>query len=209
MGFNFNNRSNEYSLYNNVTSEFINLYGFTTSYIKTTKVNLDHIYNEIQNLRADNTSVFNINVYPENTAGYGDQNDLLSKFGILSFDSINLYVSASMISTVYPDVNFKNAISDLIVLPSKKVIEIIDIENQVPGVNNMFVYNNTKNVFLLKCKSYNFNHDEIVITDPNLTTDIPDFSHLFDLADKNVEKAEQDAQSTLVKTYDDVFGSLG
>lgn len=205
MAYNFNNYSNEYSLHNNQTSEMIDLYGFTTNYIKTTKVNLDKIFNDIQNLRADNASVYSLSVYPENSGGFDNQNDILSKFGIMSFDSINLYVSASAYSLIYPDGNFKNGISDLVVLPSKKVFEITDIENQTPGVNNMFVYNNQKNVYILKCRPYNYNHDEISVTN----TDIPDFTHLFDIANKDAERLEQDTQSTVVKNLDPVFGDIG
>lgn len=205
MAFNFNNYSNEYSLYNGVTAELIDLYGFGTTYIKTTKVNVDRIYNEIQNLRADNSSVYNINVYPENTSGFDNQNDILSRFGIMSFDTINLFISARTYITVYPDGMFKNGIGDLIILPSKKIFEITEIENQVQGVNNMFVYDNQKNVFVIKCKPYNYNRDEIVITDPS----VPDFGHLFDIADKEADEVEQNMQSTVVKNADPVFGDLG
>lgn len=206
MGYNFNNYSNEYALSGRLTNELINLYGFNVNYIKTIKVNLDRIYGEITNLRADNDSVYNLSVYPENTAGFNDQNDILSKFGIMSFDSINLFVSYSGYSEIYPDDNFKNGVGDLIVLPSKKVFEITEIDNQVAGVNNMFVYNNQKNTYLIKCKPYNFNHDEITITN---NVDIPDFTALFDIANKAADKVEQDAQTTVQKNIDDVWGDLG
>jgi hypothetical protein len=205
MGFNFNNNNNEYSLYNSLTSELINLYGFNTSYIKTEKVNMDVIFGEIQNLRADNSSIYNVSVYPENTAGFSDQNDILSKFGILSFDSINLYISSETFLTIYPDGNVQRSVGDLIVLPSSKVMEITELESQVPGINNMYVYNNQKNVYLLKCKPYNNNHDELTIT--NLP-DIPDFGALFDIANTTAEKTAQNVQSPTVKGLDAVFGDL-
>jgi hypothetical protein len=202
---NFNNYANEYSLYNGLTYEMINLYGFTTTYIKTIKVNMDMIFQEIQNLRANNSSIYSVNVYPENTGGFDSQNDILSKFGILSFDSINLYISAITYASIYQDGNVQHGIGDLVVLPSGKVFEITDIENQVPGMNNAFVYANQKNVYTLKCKPYQFNRDEITITDPS----IPDFGHLFDIANENANKIAQDTQSTVAKNIDTVFGDLG
>lgn len=205
---NFNNYANEYSLHNQLTNELINLYGFATKYIKTTKVNPDKIFNEIQNLRADDSSVFTINVYPENTSGFDNQNDILSKFGIMSFDTINLYVSSSTMLSIFPDGQVKNGISDLILLPSGKVFEITDIEHQVHGVNNMYVYDNQKNVYILKCKPYNYNHDEIVF-DSTITPDIPNFDALFDIAEKAVIKQEQETQSTVQKNVDAVFGDMG
>jgi hypothetical protein len=206
MSYNFNNYSNEYELSGRLTDEMINLYGFNVNYIKTTKVNLDRIYGEITNLRADNTSVYNLSVYPENSAGFNDQNDILSKFGIMSFDSINLFASYTGYSSIYPDDNFKNGVGDLVVLPSKKVFEVTEIENQVAGVNNMFVYANQKNTYILKCRPYNFNHDEITITN---NEEIPDFTALFNIANKTADKVEQDAQSTVQKNIDTVWGDLG
>jgi hypothetical protein len=169
-GYNFNNYSNEYSLHNSVTAEFINLYGFTLKYIKTTKVNLDSIFGEIQNLRANDSDIFEVSVYPENTAGFDNQNDILSKFGILSFDSINLFISASVLEPIHNN-QVQKAIGDLIVLPSGKVMEVTELEAQVPGVNNMFVYDNNKNVYMLKCKPYNYNHDEFNTT-TSITTSV-------------------------------------
>lgn len=206
MGYNFNNYSNEYQLHGNLTSELINLYGFVTKYIKTTKVNSDRIFNEIQNLRADNSSVYDLAVYPENTGGFDSQNDILSKFGIMSFDSINLFVSFSAISVIHTDGQIQRAVGDLIVLPSKKIMEITEVEAQVPGMNNMFVYDNQKNVYILKCKPYNNNRDEIIISDTSLN--IPNFDALFDIADKEADALEQNTQSKVVKHLDPVFGDM-
>ncbi len=205
--YNFNNYSNEYSLHNDITAEFIDLYGFKTTYIKTTKVNMDKIFGEIQNLRADNSSVYSVSVYPENTSGFDNSNDILSKFGILSFDSINLFISARTYEIVYPLGDVQKGVGDLIVLPSNKIMEITDVEHQVQGLNNMFVYGNQKNVYNIKCKPYNYNHDEIDVS--ATLPDIPDFGHLFDIANKEAEVTEQEVQSTVVKNADDVFGDLG
>jgi hypothetical protein len=207
MSWNLSNNATDYELSGNLTSEVIDIYGFSINYIKTQKVNMDKIYSEFTHLRADNDSVFQVSVYPENTAGFENHNDLFSKFGILGMDSTNLMISYNSLLKVYPDKQFQKGTGDLIVLPSKKVLEIVDIESQVNGLNNMFVYDNQKNVYILKCKPYNFNMDDINIT--TSPDEIPNFSLLFDIQNKSAEKLEQETQSKLVKNQDPVFGDLG
>jgi hypothetical protein len=206
MGFNFNNYGNEYTLSNNLTSELIDLYGLTVSYIKTEKVGATKTLSEYQFLRANNESVYKINVYPENTAGYDNQTDLLSKFGMLMFDNINMYISRNTFEIVFPNEDFLRAVGDLIVMPSKQIFEIADVEAQVPGLNNMFLFDNQKNVYLLKLKPYNYNQDQI-----NIVGDegIPDFSSIFDNQAKIDEKSDQQTESKIVKNMDPVFGDLG
>ena len=206
MGFNFNNYDNEYTLSDNLTAELIELYGLTVSYIKTEKVGKTKTLSEYQFLRADNESVYKINVYPENTAGYDNQNDLLSKFGMLMFDNINMFISRTKFETIFPDKDFLRAVGDLIVMPSKQIFEIADVEAQVPGLNNMFLYDNQKNVYSLKLKPYNYNQDQIDIVGD---IDIPDFSSIFDNQAKIDEKVDQQAESKAIKNMDPVFGDLG
>lgn len=206
MGYNFNNRTNEYTLSGNLTSELIDLYGLEVSYIKTQKVNSIRTLSEYQYLRADNDSVFKVSVYPENTGGYDNQNDLLSKFGMMMFDNISMYISKKTFSTVFEDLEFQKGVGDLIVMPSKQIFEIADVESQVPGINNMFLYSNQKNVYLLKLKPYNFNQDQINITNDDA---IPDFSAIFDNSIREEEKLIQETSSKSIKQLDPVFGDLG
>jgi hypothetical protein len=205
MSWNISNNLTDYTLSGNLTSEVIDIYGFSVYYIKTQKLNKDKIFSEFTHLSADNSSVFTVNVYPENAASFENHNDLFSKFGILNMDSIDLQISYNSFLTVYPDEQFQRGVGDLIVLPSKKVIEIVNVDSQVNGMNNMFVYDNQKNVFMLKCKPYNYNSDDINVAMP----EIPDFGTMFDVANKQAEKAEQESQSPVVKNLDSVFGDLG
>jgi hypothetical protein len=206
MAYNFNNNANEYELSGNLTAEMIDLYGLQVSYIKTEKVSKDKLLSEYRFLRADNDSVYKVMVYPDNTSGYDNQNDILSKFGMMMFDTISLYISARVFKTIFPDENYQTGINDLIVMPSQQIFEISEIEAQVPGLNNMFLYDNLKNVYTLKLKPYNFNQDQIEITDD---PDIPDFGAIFDMANKDIEKTVQNAESKAVKNLDNVFGDLG
>lgn len=208
MAWNLNNQTAEYSLHKNLSSEIIDIFGLTVTYVKTERANPDIIFGEHTHLRADNDSVFNVNVYPENTSGFENQNDLLSKFGLLSFDYVNLFISISSMSIIHTDLQFQKGVGDLIVLPSKKVFEITEIESQVQGMNNLFTTNNQKNLFLLKCKPYHYNNDEINIS-TSVAPDMPNLDTIFDIPLKNDEKVAQDTNSPVIKNIDPVFGDLG
>lgn len=205
-GFNFNNNANEYALHGSATAEMIELYGLQVTYIKMTKVNSDRLLSEYQFMRADNDSVYKVMVYPENTGTYNDQNDLLSKFGLLMNDSTPLFISRKYMDIIHEDGNYHHSVGDVIMMPSGQLFEVTELEAQVPGLNNMFTYNNTKNVFLLKTRAYTYNHDQVNITDD---PDIPDFDNLFGIETIAEEKAVQEAESKIVKNLDPVFGDLG
>jgi hypothetical protein len=205
MAWNLNNKSNEYRLSGKLSSEMIDIYGLNVTYIKTEKANPDLVLGEFTHLRADNSSVFHVNVYPENTAGFDNNNDILSKFGILNFDSVNLFISSIRYNEIYPDEDYQKGHGDLIALPSGKVFEITDIESQVMGLNNMYTYKNQKNVFMLKCKPFNYNRDEIAVDDINFES----LDTMFDIQETYAEKTAVEEQSTLLNNVDEVFGSLG
>ena len=205
MAWNLNNKPNEYNLSGKLTAELINIYGLEVSYVKTEQVNRDIVLGEFTHYRADDSSVFRVNVYPENTAGFDNNNDILSKFGILNFDSINLFISSVSMASIYPSGEYQTAHGDIIALPSGKVFEITEIESQVMGINNMYTYDNQKNVFLLKCKPYNYNRDEITTTDINLGS----LADAFDMEEFDAEKTAVEEQSTMLDNVDAVFGSLG
>lgn len=207
MSWNLSNNITDYNLNGLLTDELITITGFEVKYIKSVKMNKDKIFTEITHLKSDNESVFTVYVQPENAAGFDSHNDLFSKFGILNMDSIELHISSTSFLTVYPDKQFQNGVGDLLLLPSGKLIEVIDVNSQVNGLNNMFVYDNQKNVYTLKCKPYNYNFDEIAQIQSN--QDISDFGVLFDIENKTLDKIEQDSLSKIVKNLDPVFGDLG
>ena len=209
MAWNLNNKPREYELSGRLTAEFIDIYGLSVDYIVTEKVSQDLVLGEFTHMRADNDSVFRVSVYPENTAGFDNQNDLLSKFGILNFDSVNLFISSAKMALVHPDGNYQKAHGDIIVLPSGKFFEITDVENQVMGLNNMFTYSNQKNVYLLKCKPYNYNRDELNVSNLSSDLDLGNLDSIFDMEQQVLEKEATEEQSTKVDGLDPVFGDMG
>ena len=114
-------------------------------------------------------------------------------------------------------------VGDLILLPSGKYLEITSIEHQVPGINNQFVKNYSKNVFLVRCKTYSYNHDEsptqsdldenIILNDKGLEqvfgiigTDIDSPTEHGKETKETIRQKQED--SPLVKNVDAIFGYL-
>ena len=48
----------------------------------------------------------------------------------------------------------KEIVGNLIVLPNNKIMEITSADIAVPGINNLFTYNDAKSVYKLVCKPY-------------------------------------------------------
>lgn len=204
---NLNQTFKEYDLAGRITDEFISMYGIPVWYIITEQVNIDTVLNEFQYKKTSpNTYWQNIYAYPENTESF-DGNSLLSKFGMSSLESWSLFVSYNTLYSIYADVDLGKAVGDIIALESGKLLEITNVEFNVPGLNNMFNTQFQKNLFKLSCKSYYRNNDNITSPEP---IDIPDFSKIFNVPDFNInETSAQISQDDRVKGLDPIFAGLG
>ena len=204
MAWNLNNKKRDYELSRRVTNELIDMYGLEVKFVKTELVNIDDIFNESTNLKANLDNVFDVFVKPENPAMFEDGN-LLSKFGFSSVSSINLFISAKSVDMVFEDQKYiTNAVGCLIMLPSGKWLEVVSLEVQVPGINNMFLYNNQKNVFMLVCKPYSYNNDEIedvirAVSSDVYEDEVPDLTNIFNL--DIYEKKSNSNRRTKYKRY--------
>lgn len=163
-----NNKANEYNLYGSMTAELIDIYGFEVTYIKTNKLGKDEVIGDITNFSFNDS--LQIMVMPDNLDGVMEERgDFLNKFGFFTNDGINLYLSAdTMKNIVGEDLEFNKCYGDLIKLPSGKFLEIVSVEHQVPGINNQYVYSNIKKVFQFRCKSFNFNFDNLPPSAPEV-----------------------------------------
>ena len=95
-----------------------------------------------------------------------------SDFGFNTFDTMSTFLSAYEFERNSLDI--KTLLSSLIVFPSNKVLEITDVQHQVPGVNHLWSYSDEKSAYKLTLRTYEFRlHDE---TDGNLmsTTELGD-----------------------------------
>lgn len=218
MAWNLNNKSQDYKLSATLTNQLIDTTGVPVQYVKTTLIGVDSIFNEHTNITTDLSGVYEVYVKPENPEGF-DDNDMLSKFGFLSFTSINLFISHNSMEEIFPNIQeIPSTVGDLILLPSGKWLEIVDIEVKVPGINNMYVYKNQKNVYILKCKPYSYDNDQVegVVDQLSMENDeslsVPDLSDIFNMDIPQESKDVVEAESTKGDDTDlinPIFGELG
>lgn len=223
MSWNFNQKSVEYKLYGSLTDELINQFGLLVKYVVTNKMNGDLLLGEFSHMEANNDNLFDVYMYPEDTSGYQLANDVMAKFGMLNYDTVKMFISRNSLLQINQEGDPTKHYGDLVIMPSRKVFEITDIEDQVHGINNLFTMANEKNVYLLTLKPYNYNHDELNIqNEPYEQETIPDFGKYFDIPERETEKVVQNTASVydstssanngtgyLIKGLDPVFGDLG
>jgi hypothetical protein len=53
------------------------------------------------------------------------------------------------------EMDIKHVLGNLVILPNNKIMEITDCQFEVPGVNNLFTYNNYKSVYKFSLRPYN------------------------------------------------------
>lgn len=221
MPINFNNNKSEYELFGKMTSELIDSYGVFVTYLKTEFIEVDEVLGDIKSYAVTKPEqvIENIPLLPETPAGFENQDNLLSNFGLINLDSMDFFMSRETLDKIYPNGEFNKMAGDLIVLPSEKIMEITNIKSQTPGANNNFLYRNEKNVYQITCKTYAHKGDEISVEvkkpknynndDPSMTENLESLDELFNKLGEEAKKEQQDKQSTVVKNVDSVFGDLG
>lgn len=158
MNFNTNSKV-EYDLNDNLVNEMINLYGVQTKFLVVEKINKDIIFGDYSHIKTDSTKIFDIFVLPENTEDW-DENDYgFSQFGFTNVENINVFVSKRSFNNVFNDDNYLKIIGNLLVFPNNKIMEITNVSATVPGINNLFTYNDAKTVYKLTCIPY---HNKLI-----------------------------------------------
>jgi hypothetical protein len=212
MNFNFS-KGPEYQLNVTLTNELINLYGISTKFLVTEKINKDDlVFGDYTHLKTNSSSIFNVNVMPENSESYDSQGINFSSFGMINLDTINLFISRASIETIFGNNidgtnGFNGIIGNLIVLPNNKIVEITDVEFMVPGINNLYTNNDVKSVYKLFCKAYNnkliqeLDHVDISI-DPSVPYETLDnyFQELIDINQNIVTSTEVTPSVNVVQT---------
>lgn len=216
---NLNNKSADYELSGTLTAEVIDIFGLEVDLIPTDQVNIDNIFNETTVSTVDKEKIQKIMVKPENANSFDDDDDMLSKFGFTGMSSINLFVSNKSLDNIFEDINieFTKLVGDIIRLPSGKLFEVTNAKPQVEGVNNMFVYANQKNVFILACKPYTHNssnggvENTLIEHENELTgSTVDNLSEIFDLniQEETYEDIEGETTKEPNQVIDPVFGDL-
>lgn len=157
MSLNLNfSKSPDYSLTSRLTDEVISIYGINLKFVKITREGRETTFGDFSHLSADNESVYDIYGLPDNTENFDVSQYSFNSFAFNSFDFISIYVSTKDFQDDKINLPLKEIIGNLIVLPNKKVLEITNVEWNVPHANNLFTYDDMKCVYKLSLRPYEF-----------------------------------------------------
>lgn len=227
---NLNFKPKEYNLNGLQTEEVIRIYGICVKLILTSKIKQDQIFGDFSHFKADNTSVFQVYVMPENTDDFETNERSLVQFGLPLDGTVNFFISRITAYELYQkssntqneiDITQTNEIiqklhGSLIVLPSGKILEITKVDLDAVGANNSFLNAIDKNVYILYCRTYIHNSANEIDVNPAISDpDIPDktapdmFDSLEKYFDEMISKNEEQkdiASSRFDRESDKVFG---
>jgi hypothetical protein len=169
---NFNQKPNEYNLYKQVTKELINLYGVLLVLSKTEKINTDNnVFGDFSHLKTTELEQYEIYGMPEDTEGWGNIDINFNGGYFNTNETCNVFVARESIENIFDmdggttdNKGFGGVIGSLVKLPNGRIMEVTDIDYEVPGVNNLFTQDNLKNVYKLSMKSYNFKNNPDIET---------------------------------------------
>lgn len=209
--YNFNtNESAEYDLNTELIDECINLYGVLTKFLIVQKLNSDDaIFGDYSSIKTDNSKIFDVYMMPENSDSWDSGGYNFSEFGMLNNDSATVFVSKNSVQNII-ELDFKELYGNLVVMPNNKIMEVTDVQFEVPGVNNLFTYSNTKSVYKLTLKPYSVKlTDEIGVRDVSVD-DTEDYSTLDNYFDELLDrKVAQDAEMEINPAVDVVSKEIG
>ena len=151
MNLNFYNNP-EYELNRSLITEMISMYGIQVKFVKVKKINEDNLFKDYQHLVADKNDIIEMYALPENSDSFDSSGYQFNSFGFTDLNNLSVFISVES----FGDIQFKEIVGNLIVLPSNKILEITDVTFQVPGINNDFVNNNSRTVYKLTLTPYEF-----------------------------------------------------
>ena len=151
MNLNFYNNP-EYELNRSLITEMISMYGVQVKFVKVKKINEDLTFKDYQHLVADKNDIIEMYALPENSDSFDSNGYQFNSFGFTDLNNLSVFISVES----FGDIQFKEIVGNLIVLPSNKILEITDVTFQVPGINNDFVNNNSRTVYKLTLTPYEF-----------------------------------------------------
>lgn len=207
MNFNFTQNA-EYTLNTSLVTEMINLYGVLTKFLIVERVNLDdNVFGDFSHLKTNNQDIFEMYMLPENTEDWDNGGYNMLGMGLTNFENITLFVAKSNFDNI---IELPKITGNLIIFPNNKIMEITDTDSVVPGVNNLFTFNDAKSVYKLTCKPYATKlTDELDPTDISVDSEVPyeSLDHYFDelisVSDAQDTEAEVTEQvPTVIKVGD-------
>ena len=170
----------EQNLYEDLIIESIKIYGQDLYYMPRDLVNVDAVFRE------DPVSSFNSNylleMYVDNVDGFDGEGDLFTKFGVEIRDQVTLTVSKRRWEQTV--MKYDNEITgtrpfegDLIFTPfSKKLFQIMHVEHEQP-----FYQLNNLPVFKLQCELFEYNDEDIDVSNDDISQLERDASFRYEL----------------------------
>jgi len=197
MNFNLTTKK-DYKLNASMLTEMINLYGIYIKLLLVDRVNQDTlVFGDYSHLKTEPGKSYELTALPENSDEWDSEGSMFSDFGLVNYDNIRLFVSRTSIDKIFTDFDsnkgFEHIIGNLIVLPNNKIMEISDIQFEVPGINNSFTNNDVKSAYKLSLVPYNMKLiNEIENTEITPSSSVKDSTNEYSELNKYFDELTQD-----------------
>lgn len=209
--YNYNiDEAPEYDLNAELIDECINLYGIPTKFLVVQKLNSDDtIFGDYSSIKTDGTKIFDVYMMPENSDSWDSGGYNFSEFSMLNNDNTSVFVSKNSVQNIIT-LDFKDLYGNLVVMPNNKIMEVTDVQFEVPGVNNLFTFKNAKSVYKLTLKPYSVKlTDEINQADISVDP-LEDYSTLDNyFAELTDIKTSQDTEMEINPSVDVIKKEIG
>ena len=148
----------EQDLYEDLVIESLKFYGQDVYYLPREIVNKDKVF--LDDIPSRFSDAYKVEMYIENTDGFGGEGDLFSKFGVELRDQATFIVARrrwkGLIGDKLDSYNFRPREGDLIFLPlSQSIFEIFKVETETP-----FYQLSQLPTFKLQCELFEYNDED-------------------------------------------------
>ena len=175
MNFNFHQKP-DYSLNTGLIDELIRLYGTPVRFLVTEKLmdswESNRVFGDFKTLKTDlyrDALEFFVLISDNEEYPNGLQ-FAFNNYGLINDDTLQVFVSLKSLEPLKDqngNIHPKEIISNLLIFPNGKLMEITDCQLHVPGVNNKFVYSNNPSCYQLSLKSYSFDRSAVDLIHQN------------------------------------------
>jgi hypothetical protein len=148
----------EQDLYEDLVIESLKFYGQDVYYLPREIVNKDKVF--LDDVPSRFSDAYKVEMYIENTDGFGGEGDLFSKFGVELRDQATFIVARrrwkKLIGDKLDTYNFRPREGDIIYLPlSQSIFEIFKVETETP-----FYQLSQLPTFKLQCELFEYNDED-------------------------------------------------
>jgi hypothetical protein len=148
----------EQNLYEDIVIESLKFYGQDVYYLPREIVNQDKVF--LDDVPSRFSDAYKIEMYVENTDGFGGEGDLFTKFGIELRDQVTFVMARKrwkrLIGDRLEELNFRPREGDLIYIPfSNSMFEIFKVETETP-----FYQLNQLPTFRVTCELFEYSDED-------------------------------------------------